>query len=169
MTENPEEQPSATGVDALARSFAVFRRSKRGQPPLPASVIDQITHDANARYGLDSTKAQYLTVAGLDVWLVPGAAGVCVVLPAHSSMFTTSLAKALSGGLVIWRMGPGDAQTVIGFVPDTNKTVHMTTGDGEVVDAPVVNNMYTATTTTPFRIWQVRNASGELQPVAKRS
>lgn len=51
---------------------------------------------------------------------------------------------------------------MIGLVPDTNTAIRLTTGNGEVMDRPIVDNMYEATSPSGFRGFQVRDASGEL-------
>lgn len=174
-----EDQPPALGIAAeLYEYFAVFRRTTDGQPPLPASVIerwDRITRRGfNASYGLDAAKAQHVRVAERDIWLVPGTAGVAMLVPVAGKLaeepaygtISTDLTNVMAGRTVMWLMGPGQTQTIIGLVPDTNKTICLENGSGEVIEAPVVDNIYTATTPTPFRVWQVHDASGELHPVA---
>lgn len=168
--------PPASGIAPdLYENFAVFRRSTDGRRPLPASVLarwERITDDgSSASFGLDAARAQHVTVADLDIWLVPGSAGFAMLLWSHGDCGIVSgpLENALAGRTVVWsngRMRPGETQTVIGLVPDTNKLIRMEKGDGTVIEVPVVDNMYTTTTMTPFRVWQVRDASGKLRPVA---
>lgn len=178
-------KPPAPGIAAdLYENFAVFRRSTHEQRRLPASVIAGLGHigpgDFNASYGIDAARAQHVNVADRDIWLVPGSAGFAMLLPAPNcdvmddllssyGIVSGPLENVLAGRTVIWsagRISPGESQTVIGLVPDTNKLIRMERGDGTVIEVPVLNNIYTATTATPFRVWQVRDASGDVHPVA---
>jgi hypothetical protein len=159
----------------LSSDFAVFGRSTNGQPPLPGIVLgrwDRVSSvGINSSYGLDPTRAQYVPIAGgRDVWLVPGTAGACMVVARYApdlnrSLYSTicdSDAGLASGKFWTLEMGPGQSQTIIGFVPNTNKAVTLTTGSGATVQAPVTNNLYTATSDTGFRSFQSRNSSGDV-------
>ncbi len=160
----------------LHEHFAVFLRPTEGQPPLPARVIKSVqrTVDVESDYHLDPATAQYVTVAGRHVWLIPGVAGVGLVVPTgpawrspsdrpgeddNYSRCSTSLTVAMSGRLRVYR----SAQTMIGLVPDANTAIQVTTGSGEEMHRSVVNNMYLAESASGFRGFRVRDASGELQ------
>ena len=134
---------------------------------LPATAVDRwerITHAGRveASYGLDAGKAQHVSVGGRDIWLVPGTAGVCMLVPDSKENYATFSARnavAMSGRFRVYR----GSQTMIGLVPDPNKAIRLTTDGGAIVEAPVVNNMYTVTDPSGFRAFQVRDASGELR------
>jgi len=169
----PPEDPSAM--------FSVFQRSTAGQPALPMTIVNMMRRMSeggrNPAAGIEPARVQHVQVAGRNVWLIPGPTKLCMVLfsypralagaPVYNNFMCTPLARAAAGRFLVWLMHPSGAQTIIGLAPDTNQSIMLTTRDGATVQAPVVNNMFTATSTGGFRGYQIRDASGQLQTIGR--
>jgi len=151
----------------LRAHFELFRAARTTGAsvtavPEPAGILKRW----EAVYQLNFSQTQVVTNGVAQLWIIPGAAGACVVTnPAggpivyYDCNFTRGI---MSNGLVMDGLDPdGTDDTVSGLVPNGNASIDITSTTGAVQRAPVVDNVVTATvpadtsTTLAFR-----NANG---------
>jgi hypothetical protein len=130
---------------ALVRHFSILRHPHiAAAQALPSQVAQSLSSNASSRFGLDVAAAQEAQPASnVTLWLVPGSIGDCVVADIVGDPgYTTSCERFAPAADqdVFLLAGP----EIVGFVPDGNASVSLTTPASPTVTAPVVNNAYAA-------------------------
>jgi hypothetical protein len=160
----------------LRRHFAIFRQrlsTGRSTSRLPPSLVNQWNVQIGlrlgvARYGPILALARFFAVtATLDVWVIPGRNGVCVVQPQTglfepNSGYSSScgpVADADAGRMWAAQNYPHGKATLFALVPDGNTTISLTRLHAQVASAAVRHNLF-ATNRVGLRAYTVRTASG---------
>jgi hypothetical protein len=128
----------------LIRHFGILRRAAASSAdPLPATFAAHLAPEV-ARLGLDLGMTRMASpAAGVDLWLIPGSDGACVVGQINGSDGGASCGPNRPNLALIGysESNPTD-QLVLGFVPDGNPTVTATETDGTTIVATVTDNAF---------------------------
>jgi hypothetical protein len=138
----------------LKQHFAVFRPSHLARPLPEPEGPDGAGYFAKRGFRLDFTRARVIdTGAGLfgakpDVWVVPGASGVCLIYGPPAGLGTCGGQPILdSGGFWFSGRDHHDHNMYTGLVPDGNRTVSIVLAGGVTKTVPVLANVYSVTVT----------------------
>lgn len=159
---------------SLRGAFGVLRRTPTGASrALPHSLATSFSHPPAwmAKIGLDVSQAEYVPTAVGDAWIVPGAAGLCmmssITLPDGRLSYSggcSRTAGALAGREIGTTLLNGTT-TLVGLAPDGNPTVIVTMSDGSSEVVPVRDNVYVARGPA-FRTVALRSAGGAVESVS---
>jgi hypothetical protein len=156
----------------LKTHFALFRQVRTVRAadaqPLPAGFL---TPQIVSQLQLDVSGTQFVQSGSAQLWVVPGAAGACVMMqiyyatgpfagrrPGGGGCNTT--AGVLQNGLVGFRQNPDGTTFVHGIVPDGNDDVTVTFADRSQQAVPVTSNVVAATFPTGPMTVSFLNANG---------
>jgi|SRR5665213_791 len=130
----------------LTHRFAVLRTARAATAwTAPAEYAEHLTEPGTmvSEYQLEPTQARAITVGGTQVWVTPGANGICLGIPAAdgSSLNTgcSSLPESEQGLLIVQR--PSTGPVVYGLVP-SNDSVTTTNKDGSTNSVTVNDNVF---------------------------
>jgi hypothetical protein len=163
VSGRPRQLPSL-----LARNFGVFRRAVSGRARAAAGQFPGVRSRVVASWGLavgDATEIP--NSVGLNLWLVPGSTGTCLVWRygaddgGSGDCVPNSMAAA---GDLSPLMGLTNGDTIVmGLAPDTNTTVRLVRADGSSQSVPVSNNVYVVATARAFTSVTLRDSGGAIQ------
>lgn len=182
----PNATPSPTVSGALQSAFSSLSSTGPVAAP-PAGLQADLSAGTVATYGLNFQAAIAVPLAGLDVSVVPGASGACVIVSKYitsgpiagatvNASNCDSTSDVLSQGLVVsvYHSSPtaGSTATLVALVPNGNTSVSVSGEAQEQV--PVVGNLAVASapvaSTSPGSITlSFRNADGNLVSSTQRS
>jgi hypothetical protein len=164
VSGRPRQLPSM-----LVASFRVFREASNARVGAIAARPGQfpgVPKDIASTWDLAVGDATQITnSAGLDLWLVPGSAGTCLVWRDLPPQFgggggdCVPNGMALAGELSPISGGPAGV-TVIGLAPNGNPTVRLALADGSSESVPVSQNVYLARSPHGFKTVTVKNSTG---------
>jgi hypothetical protein len=137
----------------LAEHFAVFRQARVADVSDPSA--DTVANPNQATLlQLDLSATQLVQAGSGPVWIVPGAAGACVmsgqatatIAPQPGENYTNcnTMDGILQNGLVARASQAGGPSIVFGLVPNGNTSVTLTYATGAQEQVPVVNNVVRA-------------------------
>ena len=136
----------------LLRRFAILRSANAASAtPLPRGVEESFTKPGTetAAFELEPAETRSLNVDGTQVWVTPGAKGLCVTIPDPPkppqprtlSGSCGTLSQMTNGSLLVSREPSGPVLTVYGLVPDGD-SVTITSQDGSHTAVPVASNFF---------------------------
>lgn len=151
----------------LISHFAVLRRARVADVSnLSADTVADPS--VVARLQLNLTDTQLVKTGSGPVWIVPGAAGACVLsgqteatsAPQPGQNYTNcdTTDSILQDGLVARAHEDGGPTILFGVVPDGNTNVTITSGSAPQHQVPVVNNVVRAMIPTGRVTMGFRNA-----------
>lgn len=148
-------RPKHHAAGMLLRRFAIFRSAKAAAAsatPLPSGVAERFTEPGTevAAFDLEPAETRSLNVDGTQVWITPGAKGLCVTLsepskPGEPGLLSSGCNSASliasKGDLLVSREPSGSGFTLDGLVPDGD-SVTITNQDGSNTTVPVTSNFF---------------------------
>jgi len=134
----------------LIRNFQVFRRSQARESAVDASAFSINTEPLLASLGLDPGAAAAVPTSVGTITVVPGAAGVCLLMPDPTSAPAMGLncattATAESGQFAGVSVAPSGQETIYGLVPDPNTAVTVQPSSGPRLTAQVTDGVFAIT------------------------
>jgi hypothetical protein len=130
----------------LYRRFSILDSAAASSNPLPAATAAGLTEPGThtSEYQLKPTASRHLDVNGTDAWVVPGQAGICLVVRGAEAGSVITECGALStavtkGFLLVMRASSGPM--AFGLVPDGD-SVTVAKQDDSSSNVPVANNFF---------------------------
>lgn len=139
-------QESAAVLDRRFSILDAGAAAAASSNPLPAATAAGLTEPGTrtGEYQLEPTASRHLDVNGTDAWVVPGQAGICLVVrgPEAGSIITEcgALSTTVTKGLLLVvraRSGP----MAFGLVPDGDSVI-VAKRDDSSSNVPVTNNFF---------------------------
>lgn len=144
----PVVRPAHKSAATLIGHFSALRSAVAASsvPALPAATAEHLTEAGTmvAGYRLEPAQARYLGVGGTQAWVVPGANGICLVIPTpDGSAIATGcgLATEVNRTGILQVQRPSSGPVVYGLVPNGD-SVTVTNQDGSHSNVPVASSFF---------------------------
>lgn len=151
-TKHAASRKTHAGANVLYARFSILRSaqaSASSADSLPIATAEDLTAPGTmvSEYEIEPANARYVEDNGTAAWIVPGAKGLCLTVPAADgnsiSTGCGSLATATTGILQVHRPSSSSAPVVVdGLVPNGD-SVSVTNQDGSHSSISVPGNFFT--------------------------
>lgn len=153
---------------SLLKYFAVFRNHRRGRDV--SSMRPELARTSAAQ-GLNVADAVLVpTGPGAGTWVIPGATQVCIFDNTGAGVCnspTSGPGAPTAGGFYMHSTSRSGKYSILGLVPDGNRTVTISLGDGSRRTVPVVDNVYSVSglPAAPTAV-ELKDAAGAIKTIA---